>query len=377
MSSENEPGVVFLPFEKVEEFMTDVFAALGVPAEDAATSAEVLITSDKRGIDSHGVGRCKPIYYDRVKAGILNTETNFEIVRETSTTAVIDGHNSFGHPVAKRACQMAIDKAKQHGLGFVVCRNSTHYGIAGYYSKMCADNGCVGMNGTNARPSIAPTFGIDNMLGTNPLSFGFPTDEEFPFVLDCATSVSQRGKIEQYARLGKTLPEGWVVSNSGETMTDPNEVLRALVAGTAAFTPLGGLGEETGGYKGYGYSVVVEVLSSALQAGNYMKMLSGMNTDGTRKPIELGHFFLAVNIEAFCELADFKKQAGDIMRALRNGRRVPGAERIFVAGEKEHEAYARRMALGGCPITQVIQREFIQMRDECNLHDKWRFPWEQ
>jgi L-2-hydroxycarboxylate dehydrogenase (NAD+) len=153
----------------------------------------------------------------------------------------------------------------------VTVRNSTHYGIAGYYALMAVENGMIGITGTNARPSIAPTWGVENMLGTNPLTFGIPTDEEFPFVLDCATSVSQRGKIEVYDRLGKDIPPGWVIDEKGETRTDTKQILVDLVQGKAALTPLGGLGEEQGGYKGYGYATVVEILSAALQQGAFLK----------------------------------------------------------------------------------------------------------
>ena len=183
-------------FERMEEFMKKSFAAVGVPEEEAAICAKVLIESDKRGIDSHGVGRFKPIYIDRIEDGIQKPITEFEIIRDNKATAVIDGHDGMGHVIGTKAMQMAIDKAKEHGLGMVVVRNSTHYGIAGYYALMASKNNMIGITGTNARPSIAPTFGVENMLGTNPLTIGFPTDEDFPFVIDCATSITQRGKIE-------------------------------------------------------------------------------------------------------------------------------------------------------------------------------------
>ena len=190
----------FVPWEMMRDFMEQVFQKEGVPEADAKVCAEVLLESDRRGIESHGCNRFKPIYIDRIDAGILNPVTEFEIVRETPTTAVVDGHNGMGMVVGTKSMQMAIDKAKQYGMGMVAVRNSTHYGIAGYYATMATKNDMIGITGTNARPSIAPTFGVENMLGTNPITFGMPTDEEFPFVLDCATSISQRGKIEYFAR---------------------------------------------------------------------------------------------------------------------------------------------------------------------------------
>ncbi|MDD5503285.1 MAG: Ldh family oxidoreductase, partial [Candidatus Thermoplasmatota archaeon] len=212
----------------LENFMVDVFQKVGIPKEDAKICAEVLITSDKRGIDSHGIGRFKPIYISRIKAGQINPVTKVDIVREGPTTAVLDANNGMGHVVSKKAMQMAIDKAKKYGLGMTVVRNSNHYGIAGYYALMAVEQGCIGLTGTNARPSIAPTFGVENMLGTNPMTYGIPTDEPFPFVIDCATSVTQRGKIELYDRLGKEMPPGWVIGQDGKTKTNPGEVLKEL-----------------------------------------------------------------------------------------------------------------------------------------------------
>jgi LDH2 family malate/lactate/ureidoglycolate dehydrogenase len=250
-----QEDLMWVEFETMERFMAEALVKAGVPEEDAAVVADVLITADKLGIDSHGCNRLKPIYLDRIKDGILNPITNFEIIKEGPTTAVIDGHNGMGHVIAKRSMQMAIDKAKEFGLGMVAVRNSTHYGIAGYYALMAAKAGMIGSTGTNARPSIAPTFGVENMLGTNPLTFGMPTDEDFPFLLDCATSVSQRGKIELYARAGKDVPKGWVIDENGESKTNSEEILKDLVAEKAALAPLGGIGEETAGYKGYGYAL--------------------------------------------------------------------------------------------------------------------------
>ena len=160
----------WVDFEVMESFMKDCLVKSGVPEADAEIVSDVLIESDKRGIDSHGIGRLKPIYIDRIDWGILNPVTKVDVVKETPTTAVLDGNNGMGHVVGKQAMQMAIDKAKENGLGMVAVRNSTHYGIAGYYSLMACENGMIGITGTNARPSIAPTFGVENMLGTNPLN---------------------------------------------------------------------------------------------------------------------------------------------------------------------------------------------------------------
>lgn len=365
--------IYYESFDRMEQFMGQAFAAIGVPEEEAKICAAVLIESDKRGIDSHGVGRFKPIYIDRINEGIQNVITKFEVVRETKTTAVVDGHDGMGHVIGVKAMDLAIAKAKEYGMGMVAVRNSTHYGIAGYYSLMAAKEGMISITGTNARPSIAPTFGVENMLGTNPLTIGFPTDEEFPFVLDCATSISQRGKVEHYARIGKEMPVGWVIDSTGAPVTDPKAALAGFNNGTCALAPLGGIGESLGGYKGYGYATVVEVLSAALQAGTFLKALNGIDPDGTKRPYHLGHFFIAIDINAFTTLEEFQKIAGDIMRELRASTKAQGEDRIYTAGEKEYLAYLERLETG-IPMGEQVRKSLTDARDQLKVD--FKFVWE-
>ncbi|MBV1758445.1 MAG: Ldh family oxidoreductase [Dethiosulfatibacter sp.] len=345
----------WVKFELMEEYMVKVFIAAGVPEDDARICAEVLIESDKRGIDSHGIGRLKPIYIDRIIEGIINPITKIDIIKDGPTTAVLDGNNGMGQVVSKHAMSLAIEKARKFGMGMVAVRNSNHYGIAGYYATMATEQGMIGMTGTNARPSIAPTFGVENMLGTNPLVFGMPTDEAFPFVLDCATSITQRGKIEVYQREGKTLPEGWVIGADGNPRTDTEQVLKDLLTGGAALAPLGGIGEELGGYKGYGFATIVEILSAALQGGVFLKALSGFQ-DSKKVPYKLGHFFMAIDVEAFTTLDEFKKTTGDILRELRASKKAPGENRIYTAGEKEYLAWEYRKNKG-VPINDALEKD--------------------
>ena len=364
-----------VPFDLLESFMIDVFQGIGVPPDDARACADVLVSADRRGIDSHGVGRLKPIYYDRiVKFGIQQPITEFEVLRNVGATAVVDGHHGMGMVISKRCMQMAIDKAREHGLGMVVARNSTHYGFAAYYPLMASDADMIGITGTNARPSIAPTWGVENMLGTNPLVFAMPTDEPFAFTNDYATSISQRGKIEAYARADRPLPAGWVIDHSGKAVTDPHAALDALVAGEAALVPIGGIGEETGGYKGYGFATVVEILSAALQQGAFLKQLSGFDAEGQRAPYCLGHFFIAIDIACFTEPDAFKQTTGEILRALRASQKAPGADRIYTCGEKEHLAGEDRRGVGA-PVNAVLQQQLVEMRDELSL-TRYRFPFE-
>jgi L-2-hydroxycarboxylate dehydrogenase (NAD+) len=365
---------VWVDFEVLEKFMKDVLLHSGVPEADAEIVGEVLITSDKRGIDSHGIGRLKPIYIDRIDAGILNPVTKIDIIKDDKTAAVLDGNNGMGHVVSKKAMEIAIEKAKEYGMGMAAVRNSTHYGIAGYFASMAVDAGMIGITGTNARPSIAPTFGVENMLGTNPLTFGIPTDEEFPFILDCATSVSQRGKIEVYGRAGKDLPAGWVIGSDGLTRTDTKQVLIDLTKGKAALAPLGGIGEQTGGYKGYGYAMVVEILSAALQDGAYLKDLNGFDAEGKKLPYPLGHFFIAIDPERFMGLETFKRIAGNICRDVRNSQKAPGEERIYTAGEKEYVAWQYRKD-HGCPVPPSLQKVMIELRDRWKMD--YTFDFEQ
>lgn len=356
----------WVDFAVMERFMADVLVKAGVPSADAKIASEVLIAADRTGIDSHGINRLKPMYYDRIRDGTLDPKAVPEVVKEGPATALVDAHNGLGHPASKMAMELAIKKAKKCGMGMVAVKNSNHYGIAGYYSKMASESGMIGICGTNTRPSVAPTHGTDGMLGTNPLAFAMPTDEDFPFSFDAATSIIQRGKVEVCAREGKKMHEGLVVGEDGRPMTDAAEILRALTAGKAAFCPLGGIGEETGSHKGYGLSTVVEIMSAALQGGGFLCMLSGVGEGGRKVPCGLGHFFIAIDISSFTDLASFKKTAGDILRTLRASRKAPGHDRIYTAGEKEHLTFIERKNKG-VPLNASLQREVIQMRDECGL----------
>ncbi|MFP4687289.1 MAG: Ldh family oxidoreductase [bacterium] len=355
---------------KLKELMQDVFKGLGVPAGEAELCADVLIEADLKGIDSHGVARLKQKYYDAIKDGIQYPQTEIEVVSDRGATAVFDGGFGMGMVIAHRAMQTAIDKAAEFGIGMTTVRNSTHYGIAGYYARMATDQDMIGVTGTNARPAVAPTFGVENMMGTNPLTFGIPSDEEFPFLIDCATSLVQRGKVETYDRLGKELPEGWVIGEDGEAKTDPGQILKDLVAGSAALAPLGGIGEESGGHKGYGYAATVEILSAALSGANFLKALSDVK-EGKPAKQNLGHFFIAIDVSFFRPLEEVKKTTGDILRSLRNSKKAPGEERIYTAGEKEYLARQKRSE-EGIPLTEVTRKELQVMIEELGLSEKWR-----
>ena len=366
---------VVCPWNLITDFVTDAFVGYGIPRDEAEMCTDVLLESDKRGIESHGCNRFKPIYLDRIKAGIQSPTTNFEILKETETTAVVDGHNGMGQVIGTKAMQMAIDKAKKYGMGMVVVRNSCHYGIAGYYTSMATEQGCIGMTGTNARPSVAPTFGTEGMFGTNPFTLGVPSDEAFDFNFDCATSITQNGKIEYYARIDEPVHPGTIINIDGTPVEgDAGEALKKIRGGTAALTTLGGIGEALGGYKGYGFAMFVEFLSSVLQDGEYGKALDGKDEEGNIRPYHLGHFFIAIDTNHFLGEDICRKKTGDIIRKIRASRKAPGEDRIYIAGEKEYEIWKEREP-HGVPINESVQGEINAVRDELGLD--YTFPWEE
>lgn len=360
----DESEFMNVDFQTLEKFMYEVMIGLQVPPNDAKIIAEVLIASDKRGIDSHGIGRLK-MYYDRIRNGQILPVTKWTIERETPGTAVIDAHNGMGQVVSKHAMQMAIDKAKDVGIGMVVVGHSNHFGIAGYYALMAVQQGMIGLCGTNARPSIAPTWGVEPTIGTNPFTIAIPTDWDFPWCADQATSITQRGKIETYARLNKDLIPGWVIGADGNTRTDTKQILIDLTKDLAALTPIGGIGEDGGGYKGYNYATFVEILSSTLQASSFLKACIGIK-EGKFVPFDLGHFFIAINVEAFIDLDLFKKNTGILLRQVVGAKKMKRADHIFIAGEKEHYSYLERLE-SGVPISAVTQKEMKEMATDLNI----------
>lgn len=367
-------GKVILDWKTAQDFITDAFVGAGVPREDAEICTDILLESDRRGIESHGCNRFKPIYIDRINWGIQNPVTNFDIIKETPTTAVVDGHDGMGQVIGYKAMNLAIKKAKEYGMGMVVVRNSCHYGIAGYYTTMATKAGCIGMTGTNARPSVAPTHGVDGMFGTNPFTIGVPTDEEFDFNFDCATSITQNGKVEYYERIGEDVHPGTIIGSDGEPVEgDAGEALKKIRNGTAALTTLGGIGEALGGYKGYGFALAVEFFSSVLQDGEYGKSLDGVGENGEKVPYHLGHFFIAIDTDHFLGEDLCRKKAGDIIRSIRASKKAPGQDRIYTAGEKEYEIWQQRKD-SGVPINESVQKEMSKVRDDLGLD--YKFPWE-
>lgn len=371
MKKNNE--FAYIDADILYNFMKDVFIGVGVPEEDASICVDVLIEADKQGIDSHGSARLV-MYYDRIKRKQQAPITEITIKKETSGTVSINANNGMGQVVSVKAMQMAIDKAKENGIGMAIVENSNHFGIAGYYVRMAVKRDCIGMCGTNTRPAVAPTWSVEPMLGTNPFTIGVPTDWEFPWIADHATSIVQRGKIETYARLNKKAAEGWVIDENGNAATDPKQILKDMLKLKTALTVLGGIGEELGGHKGYNYATFVEIMSACLNQANFLQACLGIDKEGNFTPYNLGHFFIAIDPSAFCEIDDFKRKTGELLRQLAGAKKQPGADHVYIAGEKEYFAWIEREKTG-IPISKATQQEFLQIQKELGL-EKYEFPFE-
>ncbi len=358
---------LFVPVKELVDFMIAALLRMGVPAEDARIVADVLITSDLWGVRSHGVAHLK-MYHERMKAGLQLPVTNWSIVKDGPTTAVVDGGNGMGMVVGYHAMKIAIEKARQYGLGAVAVRNSSHYGVAGYYPLMAVKEGLVGLSVTNAHPSTAPTHGTEPMLGTNPIAVAAPTDEAFPYMFDAATSVVPRGKIEIAARAGKPIPQGWVVNKEGVSVTESSTMIAEMNKGNVALLPVGGINELMGGHKGYGLATMVEIFSAAFQNGAYLSMLHDIDHDGNTQFLRIGHFFLAFDVEHFIPLDEFKRITGNIMRELRASRTGTEQARIYTAGEKEYINSAKVMS-EGVEITPGVQKALSTLQQDLGITD--------
>ena len=328
----------------LRSFCEGVFTKLGVSAEDARVTTDVLVLADLRGIGSHGVARL-PRYVTGIKEGYMKPVDHSHILKETKATALVDGEQSLGQVVGKKGMDLAIRKAKDTAVGIVTVRNSNHYGIAAYYSLLALEHDLIGVSMTNAAPLVVPTFGRTSVLGTNPISLAAPGLAEKPFVLDMATSVVPRGKVEVYDRLGKPMPSGWAVDETGRTSSDAKGVLNALAKRLGGgLLPLGGEGEDFSGHKGYGLALLVDVLSGVLSGA-----ATGLQVYADEKRPDVGHFFMAIDPAAFRPIDEFKRDMDRLARELKDSPKAQGQARIYVHGEK---SFAR---------TEAFRREGIPL----------------
>ncbi len=334
--------------KSLRSFCEQIFTRLGVPQKDARVTSDVLVLADLRGIESHGVARL-PRYVTGLKKGYIKPTDNARIVKETKATALIDGGQSLGQVVGYRGMQLAIKKAKDTAVGLVVARNSNHYGIAGYYTLMALEQNMIGMSMTNAAPLVVPTFGKTAALGTNPISLAAPSSREKPFVLDMATSVVPRGKLEVLDRKGKPMPLGWAVDETGRGSMDAKRVLEAMAKRLGGgILPLGGEGEEFSGHKGYGLALMVDVLSGVLSGA-----ATGLAVNADETKPDVGHFFMAIDPAAFRPLGEFEQDIDRLVRELKDSPKAEGQSRIYVHGEKSF-ARMERFRKEGLPLEPKV-----------------------
>jgi L-2-hydroxycarboxylate dehydrogenase (NAD+) len=346
---------IIVQFDALKAFCRQVFEAVDVPPADAEVSVDVLIRADLRGIGSHGVARLRR-YFRGLQTGQMLARPEITVDRETATTALIDG-----------GMRKAIEKAEEMGVGFVTVRNSTHYGIAGYYAMMALEHDFIGISMTNSDVLVVPTFGRDAKLGTNPISVAVPSGQERPFVLDMATSGVPRGKIEVYKRLGKDLPLGWATDERGIATTDAVRVLDNLNRRAGGgLLPLGGVDELLGGHKGYGLALLVDILCGVLPGAGYADTVYPKDADGKPLPANVGHFFGALRIDGFRPLKEFKATMDDIIRRMKGTPKAEGQQRIYIHGEKEFEAAEERMA-NGIPLHPNVVADLKAIAEEIGI----------
>jgi LDH2 family malate/lactate/ureidoglycolate dehydrogenase len=340
------------PVETLREFCARVFMYFRVSKSDATQAADVLAAADLRGIDSHGVARMSS-YVGLLSEGLVNPEPQVSLVRSTPSTATVDGDNGLGLVVGPRANQMAIDMAEKAGSGWVSVMNTNHFGIAGYYVLQTVARDMIGWAMTNSTAIVAPLWGIERMLGTNPIAVAFPGKNEPAIVIDMATCTAAYGKIEIALRKGEKIPMGWAIDNQGRVTTEPADVLAG-----GALLPLGS-DRERGGHKGYGLAVMMDLLSGALSGANWgpfappFALRQTIPTRSVGKGI--GHFFGAMRIDGFIDADAFKSQVDEYIHVFRAVQPAPGTSGPLIPGDPEREAERIRRDKGVPLILPVVE----------------------
>jgi L-2-hydroxycarboxylate dehydrogenase (NAD+) len=353
---DNQPTYIFTA-EYLKNFSATVFMHFGISAEDAAQAADVLATSDLRGIDSHGVAR-QHTYFEMLELGRINPSPNIRIVREKHSVATIDGDNGLGLVVAPKANAIAMDKAEQHGSGWVSVCNTNHFGIAGYYPLQALKRDLIGWAMTNTTKLVAPLWGAERMLGTNPIAIAFPGYEEPPIVIDMATSAVAYGKIEIALRKKESVPEGWIVDRDGRDTTNPQNMIDG-----GAQLPLGSE-KDLGGHKGYALAAMVDILCCVLSGANWGPFAPpfALRQEIPERSVGkgIGHFFGAMQIDGFIDKDEFKKQIDEWIRVFRNTKPAPGTNGALIPGDPEREAEAIR-GKEGIPLIKPVVDDLQEM----------------
>ena len=354
------------PAEVLRALCFNVLERFSVPHEDAEIVAKVLVEADLRGIDSHGLARLNR-YVSGIQAGMMNPKPNPKTMHETLNTAVIDADAGLGQPVSFRAMQLAMKKARRHNIGFVAVRNSNHFGIAGYYAMMALAEGMIGICTTNSEVLVVPTFARDALLGTNPIAIAVPAGKQRPFVLDMSTSTVTRGKLEVYARLEESVPFSWATDEKGIPTGNPVHVLDNIANRRGGgLLPLGGASEETGGHKGYGLALAVEIFSALLSGALYADRVYPKDENKKPLPSGIGHFFGAVRVDAFRSAKEFKSDMDDLICRLKEAPKAKGAERVYVHGEKEFEE-AEKRGKEGIPLNPKVVKDLAAIALQVGL----------
>ena len=349
--------------QRLKEFSTHVFLHFGIPKSYAELAAEVLSLSDVRGIDSHGVARLHT-YFDMLTLGKINPKPNIKIVRDKKSVCTVDGDNGLGLVVGPKANEIAMNKADTHGSGWVSVCNTNHYGIASYYSLKALERDMIGWSMTNTTKLVAPLWGAERMLGTNPISIAFPGSKNLPIVIDLATSAAAYGKIEIAKRKGAPVPKGWIINNQGEMTTDPNDMING-----GALLPLGSE-RELGGHKGYALSAMVDILTSVLSGANWgpfappFALRQEIPSRSVGKGI--GHFFGAMQIDGFMEVDEFKKRIDEWIEVFRNTKPAKGTTGVIIPGDPEHAEEAIRRK-DGVPLIEAVVNDLKDISKQTGI----------
>lgn len=342
---------------QLREFTYHIFKSIGCPDEDAEQATDVLVTADLRGVDSHGVARLSG-YVRLWENGRLNTAPKPHVIHETPTTATVDGDAGLGLVVAPFAMEIAIEKARKYGSGWVSVRNSNHFGIAGYHALKAVTQDMIGYAMTNASPLVAPTFSTERLLGTNPMCYAFPAGKYPPVVVDMATSAAANGKLEVASRTGKPIPEGWALQADGAMTTDP----RAVKNG-GALLPLGS-DREHGSHKGFGLSATVDIFSGVLSGANYgpwvPPFVAYLQPVADQPGEGIGHFVGAMRVDGFRPVADFKANMDQWIGRFKSATRVDERQPVIIPGEPEHEATLRNRE-AGIPLDDAVWHDLQEL----------------
>jgi LDH2 family malate/lactate/ureidoglycolate dehydrogenase len=349
--------------DKLRAFTESVFIRIGCSENHAKLAADVLIASDLRGIDSHGVARLSG-YIRLWEKKRINATPNITIVHETPTTATVDGDSGLGLVVAPFAMNLAIEKAEKYGSGWVAVRNSNHFGIAGYHALNAVKKYMIGFAMTNASPLVAPTFTTERLLGTNPMCYAFPAGKYPPVVVDMATSAAANGKLEIAQRSGKPVPDGWVQTSTGKSTTDAH----ALKSG-GSLLPLGS-DRDHGSHKGFGLSATVDILSAVLSGANYgpwvPPFVSFLDPLPDLPGLGIGHFVGAMRVDGFRPLDDFKAHMDNWIERFKSAKPIDESQSLIIPGEPELEAEADRK-INGIPLVDSVVKDLNEMADALEI----------